>query len=146
MKKLALLGMTVLTVASLAACTSGNVTSQDLQKNDWETDKKDESTGMKMMSSFTDNEMTFYFDTSEMETSNSSGLEALGEEFGKSLLENIKFEFDYTLEKNKLTLKSEDEGLLDVDSAYTVKKDGKKIILTPVDSDQDGKIILTPAP
>lgn len=143
MKKIFGMSLVLMVIIGLAGCSNG-VSTKDLQKNDWEIEVKENTEDMKMMGSFTDKEMTIYFNTNEMKSNAGNDWEKIGEEFGKKMLDSMKFNFTYNIKGDKLTLKSSDGDFMDLDREYTAKKDGEKIILTPVDN-EDGTLTLLPA-
>lgn len=110
----------------LTAC--GNKVSVDeLKANKWIIESSNNEPNMIL--SFTDHIVTFKADTSSMESTATDEWESIGEELGKSIVENINYKYEYTLEKNTLTwIDSEDKNN---DAVYTIEKDGKNLVLTP---------------
>lgn len=143
MKKfLGMIGLLCLTY-TLAAC-GNSVTSEDLQQHKWEVDAQENTEEMIMVADFDEKKMTMSFDASAMETNASDEWEQLGEEFGKNLLESMKFTFEYTLDKNELKLTSLDSNQIDIDNTYLVKKDGENILLKSKDEDKGAELLLKP--
>ena len=69
----------------------------------------------------------------------------MGEEFAKSLVEQMNYKFEYTLEGDVMTWKDDKDK--DNDAKYTVSKEDKNIILTPEKpnkSDDNEKLVLKP--
>ena len=131
----------LLVFASLLLFTAcgKKVTTEDLKANDWliEATKKDEPN---MIASFSDHVVTFSVDTSSMKSTSSNDWEAMGEEFAKSLVDQMNYKFEYTLEGDVMTWKDDKDP--DNAAKYTVSKEDKNIILTPEKSNKsDDKII-----
>ncbi len=136
----------LLVFASLLLFTAcgKKVTTEDLKANDWliEATKKDEPN---MIASFSDHVVTFSVDTSSMKSTSSNDWEAMGEEFAKSLVDQMNYKFEYTLEGDVMTWKDDKDQ--DNDAKYTVSKEDKNIILTPEKSnksDDKEKLVLKP--
>lgn len=133
------------------AC-SKKVTTEDLKANDWlvetinenkDDENKDDDTDLIL--SFSDNLVSFSFDTSSTKTTSSDDLEALGEEFAKGLVDQMEFKVEYTLDNNVMTLKDEENK--DDINKYTVSREDKNIVLTPEKSnksDDEEKLVLKP--
>ena len=98
-----------------------------------------------MIASFSDHVVTFSVDTSSMKSTSSNDWEAMGEEFAKSLVDQMNYKFEYTLEGDVMTWKDDKDQ--DNDAKYTVSKEDKNIILTPEKSnksDDKEKLVLKP--
>ncbi|MGM0239853.1 LptM family lipoprotein [Enterococcus sp. AZ103] len=144
MKKIIGSILTLIAVFSLAAC-GRNISTADLKANDWivESEKSDYPS---MILSFSDHVITFSIDSNNMESSAKSEMESIGEEFAKSIIDEMNFKYEYTLDKNKLTWKSDDKDNSE-DETYLVGSEGKNIILTPEkisDSSESEKMVLKP--
>ncbi|KST49651.1 LysM peptidoglycan-binding domain-containing protein [Enterococcus durans] len=136
----------LLVLASLLLFTAcgKKVTTDDLKANDWliEATKDDEPN---MIASFSDHIVSLSVDTSKMKSTASDEWEAMGEEFAKSLVDQMNYKFEYTLEGNVMTWKDDKDK--DNDAKYTVSKEDKNIILTPEKSnksDDKEKLVLKP--
>lgn len=120
------------------------VNTEDLKANDWliEATKNDEPD---IIASFSDHIATFKIDSSSIKSTASNEWEALGEEFTKSLTEEINYKSEYILKNNELILKDEDNE--NEETKYTISKEGKNIILTPEKtnkSDDKERLVLKP--
>ncbi|WP_244897429.1 hypothetical protein [Enterococcus thailandicus] len=120
-----------------------NITTKDLKANDWliETTKEGEPN---IIASFSDHVVSFSIDTSEMD-SKANEWEALGEEFAKTLVEQMNYKFEYTLKNNEMVWKDDKDKKND--ATYIVSKEKKDLILAPDKnnkSDNKEKLILKP--
>ena len=138
MKKLGSVCFVLVITFLLAGCSS-KVTVEDLKAHDWQLDIKKNDESINYLATFSDEVMTLSFDTSDMESESSNEWEKMGEDFGKQLLENMKFKVQYSLKGNSIHLKNKD---LDLDNDYTIKKDNKNLVLTPEKTGE--KLILKP--
>lgn len=127
MKKLGSVCFVLVITFLLAGCSS-KVTVKDLKAHDWQLDIKKNDESINYLATFSDEVMTLSFDTSDMKSESSNEWEKMGEDFGKQLLENMKFKVQYSLKGNSIHLKNKD---LDLDNDYTIKKDNKNLVLTP---------------
>lgn len=123
----------------LSAC-GNKVTVDDLKVNDWQMDVKENKDNINFKVSFSDHVMTWAVDASEMKSQASNEWEKMGEDFGKQIVETIKYKVEYELKGKKVHLKEDDLGL---DDDYSIEKEDKNIVLTPDDKDAQ-KIVLKP--
>lgn len=144
------LGILVLgCVFVLAGCKS-YVTSEDLKANDWlvEASKEEKADGTPdMIVSFSEHVMSIKVDTSSMESSAEDSWEALGEEIGKQLVEQMNFKYEYEINKDELKLTDTEDN--DKDIYYKVTQEEKNIVFTPDkekndDADEGNKMVLKP--
>lgn len=142
MKKIVGALSVVLLTVMLAAC-GNKITTEDLKAHNWVT--KSAEGDPDMIINFTDHVVDFKVDTSSMKSTASNEWESMGEELGKSIVENMSYKYEYTLEKNKLTwIDSEDK---DNNAVYNVEKDGDNLVLNPVkdeNSKDREKLVLKP--
>lgn len=143
------LGVILLGVVFVLAGCKSYVTPEDLKANDWlvEPSKAEKEEGTpNMIVSFSDHVMSIKVDTSSLESSAEDGWEALGEEIGKQLVEQMNFKFEYEINKDELKLAdTEDNSKI----FYKVTKDDDNIIFTPdkeknTDEDEGNKMVLQP--
>ncbi|MFZ4908210.1 LysM peptidoglycan-binding domain-containing protein [Enterococcus thailandicus] len=127
MKKILGGSLLFLSLLFFAACGK-NITTEDLKANDWliEATKNDEPN---IIASFTDNVVSFSVDARKMKSTASNEWEAAGEDFVKKLVEEVSYEFEYTLKNDEMVWKDKEDK--DNDAKYTISKDEKNLILTP---------------
>ncbi|MEO1781011.1 hypothetical protein BAU18_000589 [Enterococcus diestrammenae] len=143
------LGIILLGVVFVLAGCKSYVTSEDLKANDWlvEASKEEKEDGTPdMIVSFSDHVMSIKVDTSSLESSAEDSWEALGEEIGKQLVEQMNFKFEYEVTKDELKLTDTED---DNDIFYKITKDEDTIIFTPDkekndDKDEGSKMVLQP--
>jgi len=96
-----------------------------------------------MTLSFSDHVMTVGVDLDSMESTASNEWEALGEEFGKSILQQMELKVEYSIEGNKISIQNPEDSSSNV--TYELSKDGDNIIFMPSSDDKDSeKMILKP--
>ncbi|WP_368251332.1 LysM peptidoglycan-binding domain-containing protein [Enterococcus sp. 2201sp1_2201st1_B8_2201SCRN_220225] len=143
------LGIILLGVVFVLAGCKSYVTPENLKANDWlvEPSKAEKEKGTpNMIVSFSDHVMSIKVDTSSLESSAEDGWEALGEEIGKQLVEQLNFKFEYEINKDELKLTdTEDNSKI----FYKVTKDDDNVIFTPdkeknTDEDEGNKMVLQP--
>lgn len=143
------LGIILLGVVFVLAGCKSYVTPEDLKANDWlvEPSKAEKEEGTpNMIVSFSDHVMSIKVDTSSLKSSAEDGWEALGEEIGKQLVEQMNFKFEYEINKDELKLTdTEDNSKI----FYKVTKDDNNVIFTPdkeknTDEDEGNKMVLQP--
>lgn len=143
------LGILVLGVVFVLAGCKSYVTPEDLKANDWlvEPSKAEKEEGTpNMIVSFSDHVMSIKVDTSSLESSAEDGWEALGEEIGKQLVEQMNFKFEYEINKDELKLTDTEDN---IKIFYKVTKDDNNVIFTPdkeknTDEDEGNKMVLQP--
>ena len=144
------LGVILLGVVFVLAGCKSYVTPEDLKANDWlvEPSKSEKEKGTPdMIVSFSNHVMSIKVDTSSLESSAEDGWEALGEEIGKQLVEQMNFKFEYEINKDELKLTDTEDN--DKDIYYKVTKDDDNVIFTPdkeknTDEDEGNKMVLQP--
>lgn len=144
------LGIILLGVVFVLAGCKSYVTPEDLKANDWlvEPSKAEKEEGTpNMIVSFSDHVMSIKVDTSSLKSSAEDGWEALGEEIGKQLVEQMNFKFEYEINKDELKLTDSEDN--DKDIYYKVTKDDDNVIFTPdkeknTDEDEGNKMVLQP--
>lgn len=144
------LGVILLGVVFVLASCKSYVTPEDLKANDWlvEPSKAEKEKGTpNMIVSFSDHVMSIKVDTSSLESSAEDSWEALGEEIGKQLVEQMNFKFEYEINKDELKLTDTEDN--DKDIYYKVTKDDDNVIFTPdkeknTDEDEGNKMVLQP--
>ena len=143
MKKVLGLGVIFVSVLVLSGCGS-KVTKESLQKQDWMIELTDEADdfGMEMAATFDDTTMTMKPKmTEESSMDSAETAEEIGQALGESILNNMSFDVEYTLEGETIHLKNT---LLDLDDDYKVSKDGKKVVFTS-EEDEEKQLVLIPA-
>lgn len=136
-----ILGFISLIFLSILLTSCGNkVSVEDLKANDWQMDKEENKEDINFKVSFSDHIMTWAPDMSSVKSEASNEWEKMGEDFGKHIVENIKYKVEYELKGTTIHLKEKD---LDLDDNYSIEKDGNNIVLTPEDKDAQ-KLILKP--
>lgn len=143
MKKALGLGVIFVSVLVLSGCGS-KVTKESLQKQDWMIELTDEADdfGMEMAATFDDTTMTMKPKmTEESSMDSAETAEEIGQALGESILNNMSFDVEYTLEGETIHLKNT---LLDLDDDYKVSKDGKKVVFTS-EEDEEKQLVLIPA-
>ena len=143
------LGVILLGVVFVLAGCKSYVTPEDLKANDWlvEPSKSEKEKGTPdMIVSFSNHVMSIKVDTSSLESSAEDGWEALGEEIGKQLVEQMNFKFEYEINKDELKLTDTED---DSEIFYKVTKDDDNVIFTPdkeknTDEDEGNKMVLQP--
>lgn len=144
------LGILVLGVVFVLAGCKSYVTPENLKANDWlvEPSKAEKEEGTpNMIVSFSDHVMSIKVDTSSLESSAEDSWEALGEEIGKQLVEQMNFKFEYEINKDELKLTDTEDN--DKEIFYKVTKDDDNVIFTPdkeknTDEDEGNKMVLQP--
>ena len=144
------LGVILLGVVFVLAGCKSYVTPEDLKANDWlvEPSKSEKEKGTPdMIVSFSNHVMSIKVDTSSLESSAEDGWEALGEEIGKQLVEQMNFKFEYEINKDELKLTDTEDN--DKDIYYKVTKNDDNVIFTPdkeknTDEDEGNKMVLQP--
>ena len=108
MKKI-LLGISItFTLLVTVGCGSNNVTTEDLKAHDWIAKTDGEDPDMTM--TFSDHVIKIGIDTSSLKSTSTNEWEKIGEDFATSLMDNITYSVEYTLEKNELKMQDvEDE-------------------------------------
>ncbi|GAA2926200.1 LysM peptidoglycan-binding domain-containing protein [Enterococcus raffinosus] len=135
------LGFISLIFLSILLTACGNkVSVEDLKANDWQMDKEENKEDINFKVSFSDHIMTWAPDMSSVKSEASNEWEKMGEDFGKQIVENIKYKVEYKLKGTTIHLKEKD---LNLDDDYSIEKDGNNIVLTPEDKDAQ-KLILKP--
>lgn len=133
MKKL-LLGISItFTLLVTVRCGSNNVTTEDLKAHDWIAKTDGEDPDMTM--TFSDHVIKIGIDTSSLKSTSTNEWEKIGEDFATSLMDNITYSVEYTLEKNELKMQDvEDENAT---TYYKLEKDDENIIFTPIEDKND---------
>lgn len=144
------LGIILIGVVFVLAGCKSYVTPENLKANDWlvEPSKAEKEEGTpNMIVSFSDHVMSIKVDTSSLESSAEDGWEALGEEIGKQLVEQMNFKFEYEINKDELKLTDTEDNNKEI--YYKVTKDDDNVIFTPdkeknTDEDEGNKMVLQP--
>lgn len=125
----------------LVGC-GNKVTIDDLKKNDWliVSTIEDEPN---MIASFSDSIVRMKIDVSGMESSAKNEWEEMGEEFAKSLVDLMEFNFEYTLKGKQITLLDIES---DEESSFIVSREDKNIIFTPEGENKNESEVLTLEP
>lgn len=119
--------LTLLLLSFLLTACGKNITVDDLKAHNWVT--KATNNEPSMIVKFTDHIVSFKVDVDSMKSTASNEWESIGEELGKSIVDEMEFKYEYTLEKNKLTwIDDEDKNN---NAVYDLEKDGNNLILTP---------------
>lgn len=119
--------LTLLLLSFLLTACGKNITVDDLKAHNWVTEATNNEPSM--IVKFTDHIVSFKVDVDSMKSTASNEWESIGEELGKSIVDEMEFKYEYTLEKNKLTwIDDEDKNN---NAVYDLEKDGNNLILTP---------------
>lgn len=119
--------LTLLLLSFLLTACGKNITVDDLKAHNWVTEATNNEPSM--IVKFTDHIVSFKVDVDSMKSIASNEWESIGEELGKSIVDEMEFKYEYTLEKNKLTwIDDEDKNN---NAVYDLEKDGNNLILTP---------------
>ncbi|WP_242543339.1 hypothetical protein [Candidatus Enterococcus mangumiae] len=136
MKKIVSRSIMLFVLLFLTAC-GRQISVDDLKENDWLIEDMEE---VNVIASFSNHVISFRIDPSSYQSTATNEWEAFGEELAKSMIEEFEFKIEYSLEGNTMTWEN-DEGT----AKYTVSKEDKNIILTPVEgSETDEKLVLKP--
>lgn len=114
------LGFISLIFLSILLTACGNkVSVEDLKANDWQMDKEENKEDINFKVSFSDHIMTWAPDMSSVKSEASNEWEKMGEDFGKQIVENIKYKVEYKLKGTTIHLKEKD---LNLDDDYSIEK------------------------
>ena len=140
MKKIVSGLIAIIALFVLSACNR-SITTEDLKAHDWITESKNSDPNI--IISFTDHIVTFKADTSYMASTATNEWGKMGEDLGKSIVDNMNFKYEYKLQKNRITWIDDEKN--DNDATYTIEKDDDNLILTPSDDNKDAEeLILKP--
>lgn len=135
--------LTLLLLSFLLTACGKNITVDDLKAHNWVTEATNDEPSMVIK--FTGHIVSFKVDVDSMKSTASNEWESIGEELGKSIVDEMEFKYEYTLEKNKLTwIDDEDKNN---NAVYDLEKDGNNLILTPNKDENEKdreKLVLKP--
>lgn len=133
----------IIASVSLVACTSPTY-QQELTKHDWILIRESEEQFPPLSVRFDHDKLISTIDTKAF---NKKDKDYVGDElynkFAKQLSNNTERVSRYSIENDEITLKTDQ---LDISGIYKMARDGKDIILTPVDSVDNTDIIIKLTP
>ena len=116
MKKIVSGLIAIIALFVLSACNR-SITTEDLKAHDWITESKNSDPNI--IISFTDHIVTFKADTSYMASTATNEWGKMGEDLGKSIVDNMNFKYEYKLQKNRITWIDDEKN--DNDATYTTE-------------------------
>lgn len=135
--------LTLLLLPFLLTACGKNITVDDLKAHNWVTEATNDEPSM--IVKFTDHIVSFKVDVDSMKSTASNEWENIGEELGKSIVDEMEFKYEYTLDKNKLTwIDDEDKNN---NAVYDLEKDGNNLVLIPNKDENEKdreKLVLKP--
>jgi len=133
----------IITAVSLVACTSSTF-EQELVKHDWTLIRESEEQFPPLTVRFDHDKLISKIDTKSFNKKDKDYIgDDLAKKFAKQLSNNTDTESRYSIENDEITFKTDQ---LDIKGVYKMEKDGKEIILTPVDSVENTDMIIKLVP
>jgi len=139
MKRLKAIIPVFFTMFFLTACTSSSL-KQELVKHDWILIRESEEQYPPLSVRFDHEKIISKIDTKSFNKKDKDYVgDELAKKFAKQLSNNTDTESRYTINGDEITFKTDQ---LDIKGVYKMEKDGKDIILTPVDSVENTDTII----
>ncbi|MCD5000869.1 peptidoglycan-binding protein LysM [Enterococcus saccharolyticus] len=117
----------------LVGC-SNKITQDDLKENKWVVESPEED-NPNMILSFSDHVMSMTIDIDSFVTTPRDEWEAMGEEFAKTLIEQMEIKTEYSIENNEITIQNPDDS--DEVVTYEFSREDDNILFMPPKDDEE---------